>query len=520
MSPQFKIFMESSMNIDHLIFRRQFFMGPEQVSLFPNWIVANLPSGYYLTLHPDLQITRFNSNDIDITLLGYILDPESPGSNNTQILEKKITKVSNINDVISKFFDLAGRYVCIVSIKNQFYFFSDTLGFRTLYYKFDGPRFWCASQPSLLSEYFNLKPDKAINVDLLNIDSFRNKTEHWYPGTITSFAEIFHLLPNHFLDITKKNQFRYWPTTELESLTIEESTHQCTKLLEKIMESAASRFDLEVAVTSGLDSRMVLAGCRSLKKQATFFTHTHPNLAITRADIRIPSMMCQQLGLDHKIIKHAEKIDEDFFSVLNRNVTNARKEKLINAFTVYNYFQQRGKERTVVHGVPGEIARNFFFQPPLSDLNTNMLTFQTRMYKSKLAHEAFESWLKEAKRIPKNLGVRILDLFYWEQRIGNWASMSYNEYDIAFESFTPFSCRTLLTTMLGVKSPLRIGPHFTLQRNIIRNLWPELLYYDINPAETITESIMKSLRNSIIYKTYKSLSYFRHVILQKQHTSK
>jgi hypothetical protein len=231
-------------------------------------------------------------------------------------------------------------------------------------------------------------------------------------------------------------------------------------------------------------------------------------------------MMCQQLGLDHKIIKHTEKIDDEFYSVVNRNVTNARKEKLINAFTVFNYLQQRGGEKIVVHGVPGEIARNFFFKPPLFHLNTNMLTFQTRMHKSKIAHEAFELWLSEAKKIPKNLGVRILDLFYWEQRIGNWASMSYNEYDIAFESFTPFSCRKLLTTMLGVSSPLRIGPHFTLQKNIIHNLWPELLHYDINPAETVSETIMKSLRNSIVYRIYKSFSYYKHTIFQNQPTSK
>jgi hypothetical protein len=496
--------------MDHLLFRRQFFLSPKHVSLFPSWKTEELSNGYHLTAHPDLKITRFKSTIVDVTLLGYILDPQSPEKSDSEILEKKAVSASSVNDLINRFYDCSGRYVCIVFIGGNVFLFSDTLGFRTVYYRIVEKRFWCASQPSLLAEYFNLKPDKEIEDDLKNVILWSNRKEYWYPGTSSAYKDILRLLPNHVLDFSKSCQIRYWPATPLKSITTEKCIEESSELLQKTMESASKRFELEIAMTSGLDSRMVLAGCHTIKRHPEFFTHTHPSLSIDGADIKIASMMCQQLGLEHKIIQHSEIIDSEFERIFKRNVTNARSGKMINAFTVYNHFMSRNKERVVVHGVPGEIARNFFYKPPMINLDVKFLLYQSGMSHSRIARATFEHWLNEVTKIPEFQGVRILDLFYWEQRIGSWASMSYNEYDIAFESFTPFSCRKLLTLMLGVGSQHRTAPNFTLQRGIIHHLWPELLQFEINPAETLSKSIRKLLKNSPVYKVCKTLSYLTH----------
>ncbi len=500
------------MNTDHLLFRRQFLLSPQSVDLFPSWKTEELPDGYYVTAHPDLKITRIKTTIIDITLLGYILDSLTPELSDFEILEKKVPTISSISDLINSFYDCAGRYVCIAFTGRKLFLFSDTLGFRTVYYKSIDKRFWCASQPSLLGEYFNLKPDTEIEDDLKKVKTWSQGKEYWYPGTYSAYKDTFRLLPNHFLDCSTSSQIRYWPAAPVKPLTIEESVQESSSLLEKTMECAAKRFDLEIAVTSGLDSRMVLAGCHAIKRSPEFFTHTHPSLSIEGADIRIPSMMCQQLGLNHKIIQHSEMIDTDFERIFKRNVTNARSVKMTNAFTVYNHFMSIKKERVVVHGVPGEIARNFFYKPPMVPLDVQFLLDQSGMSQSRIAKATFESWLHDVKKIPENQRVKILDLFYWEQRIGSWASMSYNEYDIAFESFTPFSCRKLLTLMLGVENQHRIAPNFTLQRGIIHHLWPELLQFEINPAETITNSIRNLMKNSAIYKVYKTIAYMKRTM--------
>ena len=38
----------------------------------------------------------------------------------------------------------------------------------------------------------------------------------------------------------------------------------------------------------------------------------------------------------------------------------------------------------------------------------------------KFFHEQLDSWFQDAKEISKEMHVNILDLFYWEHRMGSW----------------------------------------------------------------------------------------------------
>jgi hypothetical protein len=443
-------------------------------------------------------------------LLGYVLAPNNPAWNDREILEPVLQKSSSLQEITSAFYELAGRYVCFVSLDNALYAFSDTLGFRSLYYYESQSCVWCASQPSILAEIAGLQQDTMIVNDLSKIKHFNDGTEYWYPGQSTPFKGVYHVLPNHYLDLNKRNTVRYWPDKTLEQHSCEECVPLCAYLLEQIMKSAATRFDLEIAVTAGLDSRMVLAGSRSISENAVFFTHTHPRLNEHGKDITVPSALLKANGLNHTVVHHAATVDPDFNRVFKRNVFGGRPGKCINAFTMYSHFQETGKERVIVHGVPGEIARNFFYLPPGVPLSADILAVLSRMSESNIVLEEFDHWLRNAAIPAFKYNMRTLDLFYWEQRIGNWAAMSYNEYDIAFESFTPFSCRKLLTTMLGVESKFRVAPGHLLQKEIIRQLWPELLFFPINPPTSIAGAIHNSLRSSPVYTLYKSLAYLNY----------
>jgi hypothetical protein len=81
------------MNMEQLLFRRQFFLSPQKITMFPSWISEDLPGGYHLTVHPDLNITRFKNENLEIILLGYILDPYSPMFIDLELIKKRITGV-------------------------------------------------------------------------------------------------------------------------------------------------------------------------------------------------------------------------------------------------------------------------------------------------------------------------------------------------------------------------------------------------------------------------------------------
>lgn len=507
------------METDPLLFRRQFIMGPEKFQKYPKWNSLELPEGYTITAHPDLKMSMIKKGEYYIVLLGYILDPINAELSDEQILEKIYHKDLNFIELISQFDALAGRYVCVSNIGKVIRIFNDTIGFRQVYYCYDKKgKIWCSSQPVLLAERLGLQVDKLIEIDLHCSELFRNGGEYWYPGNMSLYKEIHHLLPNRYLDIVSQKEVRYWPCKPLEKISFDRCIEDVTTLLEQLFVSAQKRFNLQIAVSSGLDSRIILASSRKISCKVNYFTHTHHKLTVSGADIAIPSAMLKRLGLNHHIVVHSEDLDPDFERVFRMNVTTARLEKGINAFTMYNYFKKNGKESIVVHGNAGEITRCFYFLPPGAPLNGETLGALTSMSKSKVAVSQFERWLQESGNVSK-FGIRELDLFYWEQRIANWAAMSYSEYDIAFESFTPFSCRRLISMMLSADVNLRKSPRFKLHQAIIKKLWPELLEFEINPPKNRNVFFRRKLKYTPVYSVYKSIRYLKYSKLFSKYKS-
>jgi hypothetical protein len=93
----------------------------------------------------------------------------------------------------------------------------------------------------------------------------------------------------------------------------------------------------------------------------------------------------------------------------------------------------------------------------------------------------YEKWLATTRKISADFGVNILDLFYWEQREANWGAMNQTEADIAHESFFPYSCRKLLTTLLSAEEKYRMPPSHELTKELAFQMWPETLRMPINP---------------------------------------
>ena len=94
---------------------------------------------------------------------------------------------------------------------------------------------------------------------------------------------------------------------------------------------------------------------------------------------------------------------------------------------------------------------------------------------------AFEKWLSGSVKH----NVHLLDLFCWEQVAGRWQALIRAQYDIAHESFSPFNCRDLLVTMLSVDEDCRRPPEHRILKELMENLWIEVLSVPINPPQRI-----------------------------------
>ena len=101
-------------------------------------------------------------------------------------------------------------------------------------------------------------------VEFINSFEFSNKKEHNWPFESSPYKEIKHMLPNHWINLETGICKRYWPDKALPALPLDEAVKRISADLRGLMKSAANRFDLVLAVTSGWDSRVVLASSKDI----------------------------------------------------------------------------------------------------------------------------------------------------------------------------------------------------------------------------------------------------------------
>ncbi|AAT88560.1 hypothetical protein ATY41_11375 [Leifsonia xyli subsp. xyli] len=141
-------------------------------------------------------------------------------------------------------------------------------------------------------------------------------------------------------------------------------------------------------------------------------------------------------------------------------------------------------DRVAMKGNASEVARTFYGGPdgpPATGAAADILALIPGWAEIPFIAASIEEWHQGAAAAAAASGIALDDLFYWEHRCGSWQSQSQLEWDIAQETFTPFSNRILLGTLLGVPAAERADHGNTLLREIIRAADPAALRVPINP---------------------------------------
>jgi len=491
-------------------YRKQYVLGSKYIDGFMSWQRIEIGDGYYLTAHPELEVTKVALDGSYMFLLGYILDPNNTRDTNSQVIQKVIAKVKAPDDVFGQLAEKCGRYVLIVKTDKELRIFSDAAGMRQIFYYTDAAdKFWCASQPHILAEQFKLSVDETIRSDFNNTLLFASESNYWYPGSCTLFKEIHHLMPNHYLDLKNNVQNRYWPSAKLSSMTTDECAEKSSALLSGIIESACFRFNnLALAISSGLDSRLLLAASKKHADKIKYFTHIHHEASNNDMDLSIPSMLCKKLHLHHRYINQVEAIDGEFENAFKENVFTARRSTMSDAYAIYEHFGVEKEDLTVIYGNCAEITkrdRSRYPKLPNFLITGKSVTEMALLSHSSTALHEFETWLSTVKYLATKYKFDVLDLLHWEHRVGSWASMSFQEYEMAFEVICPYSCRQYIEYLLSVPFKYRTKPDYIMQHKIAQTLWPQTLDLPINPVN----SRFKKAIGDLLYKTdmYDALKY-------------
>ena len=491
------------MSLEKLIFRRQYLIGPQ--SFLPNdyWQSFPIKHNLFLSTHCDLPLVVKEENNKLIAIIGIAIDPFHPQDNEKEILNQLFKQSNNIFSLFEETTPLSGRWVILYQDINNSFLFTDPCGFRQVFYAWDDAERWCASQPELIRQKFDLNfgndPDM---LEFIHRSDFSSRESPWF-GNRTIYQECFHLLPNHYLDLKQCNQVRFYPSTPLPKLDSHQIIQEVSEILQGTFEALTRRYELKMALTSGWDSRLLLAGSKKYADRILYFTDKKGIITEKHPDVRVAKNLAEEFGLRYKIMNSEIDPPGWFISLLSNNVTGAR----ILPKTRMIYEKYINSEETVyINGNGGEIFRNYYdkaCQQDLEKLGIEKIV-QLMGYKDhpKFVLETLQDWAKGLKS-NNSFGINLLDLAYWEHRLGNWGAQFPAEQDIAAEEISPFNCRLLINLMLSAPRELRCAPDYYLITQIIHNLWPEIMTFPINPQRktNLFERIKKKIKRMIMKGT-------------------
>ncbi|MGZ4956963.1 MAG: hypothetical protein ACXV8Q_17830 [Methylobacter sp.] len=485
--------------LNQLQYKRQFVVAKKIIGALEAWQYRQV-GDVHVYVHHDLKITARESQSTLVLLLGDLFDPANPGRTNDDIISNIISNISSLEDLIVIIKPYLGRYVLIYKDETKFVVLHDPLGLREIYYCTQPNQVICGSQPNLIAAFS--EPELGITEDkeLLHFyehDMKSVRSRRLWVGDETYFTNIRHLMPNHYLDIPSLIAIRYWPNKRLENIELSMAVKLSCDYLKGALEAITLRYDAMMAVTAGTDSRSLLAASKDVRDRIYYFINKDMPLTDSSADIRIPKSVFEKLNIPFHVHDVDGPVDEEFKKTFLSNVFMSTDLILP---TIYNVYFKHHQSKVNLLGV-GEIGRDYYGKAP-RDLTGYYLARSLKYKCSRYATAQCEKWLKEARIVSESYNVDIMKLFLWEGLLANWGVVGNSESDIAIEEIDPYDSHYIYEIMLSVDRAQ--GDFFEA---IIKEMWPELWEFPINPPETMMDLIKKWLINLGVFNLLKRTIY-------------
>lgn len=480
-------------------FRKQFIFGPAELLSphFADW--PSLPIGKnVLKRHPALQQHQAESEARKVIFLGFAVHCEHPEFSEQNIAEQ-LAGCTSDEAFLNELDALCGTFVVIESVNDQLKFYNDISSSGKLFYLNGAGGVLLGSDPKILAEVVSLKRDESDAAKAFYSSAFFNKPRYkkWL-GNRTWYESLFQVLPNHGFDYSKQQVFRYYPRKERKELPVNEIIAESARILRNISKATFLRNNAYVSLTAGWDSRVIMASTKEFSDRATYYTFRFNNGAVNEKDVRIAKRICADLGLKHILPEPYSSVPEEHANDIEASFELRNDARYLSFLKL---FEGELVDTIAVTGSISEIAKNYFERLPI----------RTGAELAKAAHfpelpyvvSYFQQWIYESKDRIERLGYTPQDFAHWEQDIANFAGQGILSTSYVANRISPFNCRKLIDTILQANISYRDGYNNVVYRGIIKELWPELLNYPVNP--TLKVKMINWSKKLGIYPVYKQL---------------
>lgn len=329
-----------------------------------------------------------------------------------ELASKIISCCSSIFDVIAFEKKLGGKYVILYREKESYYILGDATCSIPVFYTI-GKEFACTSNSQYLVDHYGCLPDKELQQIRDSCD-----ISQAMPYDITQYCEIKQLIPNHYLSLNHRMAIRFINAVYLQpALTVKEATEIVMPMITAISDYYKSIFKIYCPITSGRDSRVVLAFLAGSGNPVQCYTIRHPEYRDNAQDILIPKQLCEENNLPY------EQIGDSVVTAELKKATDHLLGKNHYSFRTLQIAQtvrEKYKDGAVINGdIIGQIGKCSLHR----DISLCFATpgyFRCKLHNySREAKKQLRLWIQEIKSGGEC--VNIFDLFSIENRMGRWA---------------------------------------------------------------------------------------------------
>jgi hypothetical protein len=456
-------------NFEQRRYARQFLLGPESAAA-PRELsgAASWSKAAMLRTHSWLRVERAAAEGRELVCLGHVFDPAAPALGNTALVQALCDRSATFGEFEKASAALGGRWVALLRIGADARLYPDAAGLRSVFHaRLDNGAVVAASQPELLSHAYGLRRDAGLDRAFRGHEHFASS----WPCELTPYPGVRQLLPNHFLDLNTGEVRRFWPTAAASEIDIDIAVETIAAQLNGFVAAALNRGSAAMAMTGGYDSRTLFAAAGAARKMLTPFRVTGAHFPWY--DTAIPRKLVRRFG--GSLLEAAPRpASAEVRRLVRENVADLwydPGEYILSAFDLPT-------SDFVLFGWLSEIARCFYYPDGShpDKVDGAVLAEVSYFRGHPMATAEFERWLAG---VPAGTGHAVLDLFYWEHRAGNWASLLAAACDAFCEPLAPYNCRALLQAALAVPVSFRRAP-YELHRRICHHAMPGALDIPFN----------------------------------------
>lgn len=311
-----------------------------------------------------------------------------------------------------------------------------------------------------------------------------------FPGNRTPYRRTRLLTANTYYDVSHHAVRRFWPLSAPPPQSLETVAADVLERATTGLRQIASQRPVKMALTAGLDSRVMLAV--ALHSGINFETYTYGRASDTARDRALAADLARQVGIAHTVVPSVKMSNDLRTSVIDANYANHHRSSIPSLAAFINDPSTAAVTANLL-----EIGRSFYaaarqsgFEPPTTAEAMTRLHYRS-LGGGRREAEAYgrDAYLAEATSAFQEFidatggpAPRLLDAFdqfYWEHRMAAWHGAAMVERDYYAEAFIPFNSRRIFEALLGVPQDERDSS--AVFYRLIAMVNPELLDLPINP---------------------------------------